>query len=556
MPDPPDTSSKPSVSEEVLTVKSMDDEKVQREGREHKVPQDMVEYEYEGLWQEGSFDKTVVDDVFIEKAVLVEEDAEAGPSGVEHPVAVQQDVCRGDDHPELSDYEKLRERNIREREEAMKEAMGEINEAKQEMWDNAPRAKEKGAVEEGGGRRKKKKAESVVELRRSGRKRKPVSYVVEEYSNGRSKKSRKTGHKKTISKPDSPPTLPSSSCNLCPQKPIVYSPVPEPEADSFIWCSVCKKEKYEGCEKHVPYFGDNKELNLKVEKGSQGLTGGEGVVNKGKVVPKGVLFCPYSGKFIPAAVYEMIKSDNARESRDQFHVKTVGYINPGMHPNPQLHWRTKINSPNQTEEQNLMGFQLAGQIFYRVTMDISMGKELLVWHGTSYVEEAGIAVEIVDAIECEYCGTWMVAKTLEEHLGKGGNVYKCVVKQAMEMVMMAESEERKHVCRECGKGYKTKYQLSEHGSVHTRVKSFKCDVENCGKSYAYRSALSFHKKNVHEGIYYDCAECGKRFGGKSTMRRHYKTVHDKIRAYKCSECGRSFGQACHMKVHMESVHSK
>ena len=348
--------------------------------------------------------------------------------------------------------------------------MGEINEAKQDMWDIAPcRAKEKGAVEEGGGRKKKKKVETVLELRRSGRKRKPVSYVVEEYSNGSSKKSRKTGHKKTISKPDSPSTLPSSSCNLRPQKPINYPAVPEPEADDFIWCSVCHKDMYEGCEKH--YFRDNKVFNLKVEKGSQGLTAGEGVVNRGKVVSKGVLFGPYSGKSITAAVSEMIKSDklesgNVREIRDQFNEKTVGYINPGMHPNPQLHWMTKINSPIKTEEQNLVGFQLAGQIYYRVTMDMPRGKELLVWYGTSYTEETGIVDKYKgqedhteEAIECEYCGTWMVGKNLEEHFGKGANVYKCLVKQAMEMVRMAESRERKHVCSECGKGFKSQDQV-------------------------------------------------------------------------------------------------
>ena len=42
---------------------------------------------------------------------------------------------------------------------------------------------------------------------------------------------------------------------------------------------------------------------------------------------------------------------------------------------PQLHWMAKINCPNLTEQQNLVGFQLAGQIYYRVMMDIPRGKE-------------------------------------------------------------------------------------------------------------------------------------------------------------------------------------
>ena len=100
----------------------------------------------------------------------------------------QQSLCGGDDPPELCEYEKLRERNIRERDEAMKEAMEEIGEAKQEMRDNAPGAMKRAAEKEAGGMRKMKKVDSVVEVRRSGRKKKPVSYVVEEDLDGRSRR--------------------------------------------------------------------------------------------------------------------------------------------------------------------------------------------------------------------------------------------------------------------------------------------------------------------------------------------------------------------------------
>jgi hypothetical protein len=317
------------------------------------------------------------------------------------PVVVQQAMCGGDDPPELSEYEKLRERNIRERDEAMKEAMEEIQEAKQDMRDNAPGAKKRPAEEEAGWRRKRRKVEPVVEVRRSGRERKPVSYVVEEdldwssRKRGRnhdrrskdvSKSPFKSGRRKIISKPNPPPTLPSSSRTLHPRKHVDYSEVPEPEADGFIWCSICNKEEYNGCEKHVTYFGNNKEFKLEVEKSSVGGKAGDGVVNRGKVIPEGVLFGPYTGKFIPATEYEVIKaakmeSGNAWEIRDHCNKKTVGYIDPWMNPDPQLHWMAKINCPNKTGQQNLVGFQLAGQIYYRVMMDIPNGKELLVWYG-------------------------------------------------------------------------------------------------------------------------------------------------------------------------------
>ena len=257
----------------------------------------------------------------------------------------------------------------------------------------------------------------------------------------------------------------------------------------------------------------------------------------------------------------------------------------------------KVNCPNKTEAQNLVGFQLAGQIYYRAMMNIPNGKELLVWYGKTYAEEMGIDVESVDkytgdedhseeASRCEYCGTGMEGeKELQMHLGTGnGTKYRCGMKQAVEMVRMAERGERKYVCKVCRKGFKAKQSLSRHGTTHTKLKVFKCEVDGCDKSFALVGGLSAHKKSVHEGVYYECAECGRRFGEKSNMNVHFKTVHeeekhykcikcglqfgvkgnlskhimtvhDKIRAFKCEHCGKSFAMATHRKRHIEDVHS-
>ena len=121
--------------------------------------------------------------------------------------------------------------------------------------------------------------------------------------------------------------------------PVLSVPASMLTTDGFIWCSTCGKEEYNGCEKHVTYFGDSKEFKLMVEKSSVGEKAGEGVVNRGKVIPEGVLFGPYSGKFIHAADYEKIKeagmeSGNGWEILDQFNMKTVGYVDPGVNPDP------------------------------------------------------------------------------------------------------------------------------------------------------------------------------------------------------------------------------
>jgi hypothetical protein len=358
------------------------------------------------------------------------------------------------------------------------------------------------------GERKREKVGSleVLEVRR---KRKPVSFVVEEDSDGRSRKRGRRvksdrsrvqrGLRKAPSMPDSPSNLAPSTYNLRPRHSINYAEVPEPEADGFIWCSTCNQKQYQGCWEHIPYFGDDKEFRLEVEKSSMGKNAGDGVVNRGKVIPMGVLFGPYAGRFIPNAIYKKMELDNmesgnAWEIRDKYNMETVGYIDPGVNPDPKLHWMAKINCPNKTKDQNLVAFQLAGQIYYRVKENILRGEELLVWYGKPYAEKMGIDMETVEqftrkedhtkeASVCGYCHTGMEGeREVEEHLGKGdGHVYRCGVKQAMEMVRMAKSGERRFVCKVCGKGFKAHTFMMMHNSVHTKQKTFVCDVEGCDK---------------------------------------------------------------------------
>ena len=272
----------------------------------------------------------------------------------------------------------------------------------------------------------------------------------------------------------------------------------------------------------------------------------------------------------------------------------------GEIPDPFINKTVPYADP-VTKEQNLAGFQLAGQSYYRVIMNIPFGKELLVWYGETYAEEIGIEVGTVgkntgeedltkEAVKCEYCGTEIAGEEkLEEHMGKGVNgKYRCGVKQAKEMVRITEGGERRFVCKVCGKGFKTKQNLSNHSSTHTSThtkdKAFKCVVEGCTKRYASVGGLLQHKKAVHEGVYYECPKCGKRFARKFKMTehvkivheqetthkcfkcgalfgqnfnltRHIRTVHDKIRPFKCEHCDMSFGRADYRKVHIEGVHS-
>ena len=535
-----------------------------------------------------------------EKGVMAEVPTE-GDDEYEVPAQLDGSV-EEDEFPGMCAYEILRERNIREREELLKEVMGEINEAKQHMHDNAPRKRKADNDELTKPKRRRVKEVELVEVRRSKREKKPISYVVDEDFEGTSMNMipsmppnpRPAKHHEGPS--SSPPEDQGcSSRSLRPRKPVCYTEFPEPDTDSYIWCSGCDRLEYHGCETHVTLFGDNNMFNLQVgESAIKARNAGQGIFNRGKdIIPEGTLFGPYTGRFIPIAEYEQLQeegkeSGNAWEVKDKNGKKIVGFMDPGINPDPSTHWMSKVNCAMNIQDQNLVGFQLVGQIYYRAMQDIPPGRELLVFYGGSYATGLGIDVkkyerysgeedQTEDAVMCDYCLIGMGSEELVKEHG-------CREKKDVEMKRMAQTGERKWVCNVCGKGCTSKSNLDKHGAVHSKVKAYVCLVEGCNKAFTHRSALTRHKKTVHEGgVYYECEECGRRFGEKHNMRRHYqivhnkeknfkcptcgvkfarkesliahiKTVHDKIKSFECEHCGKSFGGAGNRKTHIDAVH--
>ena len=225
----------------------------------------------------------------------------------EAPIEVHS--CGKDDEvPKLSEYEKLRERNIQERNEAMKVVMSEINEVKRVLCNNAlkkRKVKDNDVLEPSISKRRKVEVDVV---RRSERERKPVNYVVDGDVNRRSmqrtriesgqrrkslsvlsmeEKSTENGKK---SAPVETLEEELSSRKLRPRKPVCYTEMQEPEADSYIWCSGCDRLEYHGCEVHTTLFGDNRMFKLAVSKsGVRARNAGLGVFNKGNaVIPEGL----------------------------------------------------------------------------------------------------------------------------------------------------------------------------------------------------------------------------------------------------------------------------
>ena len=344
-----------------------------------------------------------------------------------------------------------------------------------------------------------------------------------------------------------------------------------PATDSYIWCSQCNAQQFNGCELHPPLFASMEDFNLKIEKSAVAKNAGEGVFNRGEIIKEGTVFGPYQGKFYPKAAYQKKiqageESGNAWEIKDQDGLKVVAYIDPGNGKSldPKLHWLTKINCATNSHAQNMVGFQLHGQIYYRVTQDIVNGAELLVDYGQEYAKELGINVKLRDRFkgeedhreeswECEGCLTnYSSQSALHIHQDTS----------ALETCFKFAKHDRELICKGCknvfnnGKvlvNHQTSFCFPNRYRKTAAQESNKCGI--CFKVFSAARYMLIHMRNIHAKIKdLKCPTCGKAFSQKSHLTRHIKAVHQMSRPHQCPDCGQSFARASDMKRHREALH--
>uniref|UniRef100_A0A1I8MZ81 C2H2-type domain-containing protein n=1 Tax=Musca domestica TaxID=7370 RepID=A0A1I8MZ81_MUSDO len=104
----------------------------------------------------------------------------------------------------------------------------------------------------------------------------------------------------------------------------------------------------------------------------------------------------------------------------------------------------------------------------------------------------------------------------------------------------------------CGKAFLTSYSLKIHIRVHTKVKPYECNVEGCEKAFNTRYRLHAHLR-LHNGETFNCNQCHKCFTTLSDLKKHMRT-HTQERPYKCPEdtCGKAFTASHHLKTHIRT----
>ena len=117
-----------------------------------------------------------------------------------------------------------------------------------------------------------------------------------------------------------------------------------------------------------------------------------------------------------------------------------------------------------------------------------------------------------------------------------------------------DQEEKKHLCTECGRGFREADSLKKHVIfVHTERAIPTCICNVCGKKFKTNNKLKNHML-LHEPPTLPCPFCDKLFETDHKVKKHIKSTHveDDQKLYQCTFCQKGFSHFPSYESHMNS----
>ncbi|KAK3582935.1 hypothetical protein CHS0354_019941 [Potamilus streckersoni] len=124
----------------------------------------------------------------------------------------------------------------------------------------------------------------------------------------------------------------------------------------------------------------------------------------------------------------------------------------------------------------------------------------------------------------------------------------------------SHSDERPHICEDCGKQFKSLTNLRSHQQTHSHVEnaSTQHTCPHCEHKFKREQYLKEHIKNVHNKERKElCHLCSRAFAKRLDYHKHMFKVHmvpmpDKYKIYHCDECDFTAFSSYHVTVHKAS----
>ena len=69
-------------------------------------------------------------------------------------------------------------------------------------------------------------------------------------------------------------------------------------------------------------------------------------------------------------------------------------------------------------------------------------------------------------------------------------------------IFHTENSQKPFNCEFCGKGFATRVTFQEHTNIHTGERPYKCDFENCNKTFASSGNMYMHRRSSHLGKFF------------------------------------------------------